>query len=241
MTNAQIDHAKALSALMRSLKAKYAPEGELPQRSALEEMIYSFLLWEAPIAKADAAYRRMMNHVVDVNELRVCRPPEIIAVIGKTYPLAEERALRLKASLHEVYLREFAVSLDKCASLSKRDARKYLDTLEGMPPFVAARIVLLRLGGHAIPVDNNLLIRLIAKGVVEPEYDCARAEGVLERHVKADDAINAHLTLLNWADDPATEPKKVKPARKSEEAPEPPAPAKPTVKSPPAKRAKAKA
>ncbi|MBL8745706.1 MAG: hypothetical protein JNK58_05030 [Phycisphaerae bacterium] len=240
MTTASVDHAKALNALLRSLKSKYAPEGELPQRTPLEEMIYSYLLWEAPIAKADAAYRRLMNHVVDVNELRVCRPPEIIASIGKTYPLAEERAMRLKASLHEIYLREFAVSLDKCASLSKRDARRYLDTLEGMPPFVAARVVLLRLGGHAIPVDNNLLIRLIAKGVVEPDYDCSRAEGVLERHVKADDGIQVHLTLLNWADDPATEPKKQKVTRKTEEPADPPA-AKPTVKSGTTKRVKAKA
>ncbi len=240
MTTATIDHARALNALLRSLKSKYAPEGELPQRTPLEELIYSFLLWEAPIAKADAAFRRLMNHVVDVNELRVCRPPEIISIIGKTYPLAEERAMRLKASLHEVYLREFAVTLDKCAALSKRDARKYLDTLEGMPPFVSARVILLRLGGHAIPVDNNLLDRLVARGVVEPDYDCARAEGVLERHVKADDGIQVHLTLLNWADDPATAPKKPKPSRKADEAPEPTTP-KPTVKSSGAKRVKARA
>ncbi len=243
MTTASIDHARALNALLRSLKSKYAPEGELSTRTPLEEMIYSFLLWEAPIAKADAAYRRLMNHVIDVNELRVCRPPEIIASIGKTYPLAEERAMRLKASLHEVYLREFAVSLDKCAALSKRDARRYLDTLEGMPPFVSARVVLLRLGGHAIPVDDNLLCRLVSKGVVEPDYDCARAEGVLERHVKADDGIQVHLTLLNWADDPATEPKQAKPpkpSRKADDAPEPP-PAKPTIKSSAPKRVKAKA
>ena len=240
MTTATIDHARALNALLRSLKAKYAPDAELAERTPLEELIYSFLLWEAPIAKADAAFKRLMNNVVDVNELRVCRPPEIISIIGKTYPLAEERAMRLKASLHEIYLREFAVTLDKCAALSKRDARKYLDTLDGMPPFVSARVVLLRLGGHAIPVDENLLARLVAKGVVEPDYDCARAEGVLERHVKADDAINVHLTLLNWADDPATEPKKPKPSRKASESSIPPSP-KPTVKSAAPKRVKARA
>lgn len=158
--------------------------------------------------KADAAFKRLMHHVVDLNELRVCRPPELVSVLGKTYPLAEERAMRLKASLQEIYQREFAVSLDKCASLSKRDARRYLDTLEGMPPFVAARVVLMRLGGHAIPVDEKLLIRLVAKEVVEPDYDCARAEGVLERHIKADHAIQIHLTLQAWADDPDTAPRK---------------------------------
>ncbi len=238
MTTATIDHARALNGLLRSMKSKYEPKEDLVERTPLEELIYSFLLWNAPIGKADAAYRRLMHHVVDINELRVCRPPEIIGVVGKTYPLAEERAMRLKASLQEVYIREFAVSLDRCASLSKRDARNYLDTLEGMPPFVAARVVLLRLGGHAIPVDDNLLCRLVAKEVVEPDYDCARAEGVLDRHVKADDAVRVHLTLLNWADDPATEPKKPKPGKREDE---------PTERSPKpreratAGRAKAKA
>lgn len=240
MTTASIDHAKALNALVRSIKGKYAPEEELPDRAPLEELIYSFLLWEAPASKADAAYRRLTHHIVDLNELRVCRPPEIISVLGKSYPLVEERAMRLKASLHEIYLREFAVTLDKCAALSKRDSRKYLDTLDGMPPFVAARVVLLRLGGHAIPVDDKLLGRLVAKGVVEPDYDCAKAEGVLERHVKADDAIAVHRTLQAWADDPDTEPKKVKPARK-DEAPEPAPQKKPTVKASGAKPAKARA
>jgi endonuclease III len=240
VTTALIDHAKALNSLVRALKGKYAPEDDLPDRSPLEEFVYSYLLWEAPASKADAAYRRLTHHIVDLNELRVCRPPEIISVLGKSYPLVEERAMRLKASLQEVYLREFAVNLDKCAALSKRDARRYLDTLDGMPPFVAARVVLLRLGGHAIPVDDKLLCRLVARGVVEPDYDCSKAEGVLERHVKADDAIVIHRTLQAWSDDPDTEPKKPKPLRKDE--PEEPAAAKKTpVKAPSAKPAKARA
>jgi endonuclease III len=244
VSTAGIDHARALNALVRSLKSRYLPDAPPPERTALEELVYAYLLWEAPTQKADAAYKRLMHHVVDVNELRVCRPAEIAAVVGKTYPLAEERSMRLKASLHELYLREFAVSLDKCASLSKRDARKYLDTLDGMPPFVSARVMLLRLGGHAIPVDDKLLGRLVARGVVEPDYDCARAEGVLERHVKAEDAVRVHLTLQNWSDDPDTEPRKPRPARKPEPTPTPPDPpltVKKPTKSPAGKAARARA
>lgn len=203
-----IDHAKSLRSLVRTLKGSYEADASLAERSALEELVYAFLLWEAPSVKADAAYKRLVHQMVDMNELRVCRWSEVASIIGKTYPLVEERSQRLKASLHELYLREYAVTLDKCAALSKRDARKYLDTLEGMTPFVAARVVLTRLGGHAIPVDERLLGRLVAEEVVEPDFDCAKAEGVLERNIKADDALEMHLLLQAWCDDPASEPKK---------------------------------
>lgn len=207
-----IDHGRALGALLRRLKSKYRPSPPT-ERSPLEELVYSFLLFDAPSNKADAAYRRLMHHVVDVNELRVCRPDEVSSVLGKLYPLAEERAQRLQATLHEVFLREFAVSLDRCAGLNKREARAYLDTLDGMHPFVSARVMLLSLGGHAVPVDQRLLDRLIAGGIVEADYDCQRVGGVLERHVKADEARQAHLLLLAWCDDPASEPAKVRSVR----------------------------
>lgn len=231
-----IDHGKALNAVLRKIKGQYEVI-ELPERSPLEEFIYSFLLWEASAQRADPAFKRLMNHVVDLNELRVCRPSEITAVLGKTYPLVDERAQRLKAALHEIYLREFAVSLDKCVSMNKRDARKYLETLEGMPPYVAARVVLTRLDGHAIPVDDSLLSRLVEAEALEPGLDPARAEGILERHIKAEDALKTHLLLQAWSDDPETEPKKPRVKREIEEKPAPAPALKKTVKKP----AKAKA
>ncbi|MDX2115499.1 MAG: hypothetical protein SFZ24_07745 [Planctomycetota bacterium] len=210
------DHAKNLNSLLRSIKSAYETP-EIPERSVLDELVYSFLLWEAPTAKADAAYKRLSHHVVDHNELRVCRPAELAAVIGKTYPLAEERAQRLKATLQEIYIREYAVTLEKCSAMNKRDARRYLETLDGMPPFAAARVVLVRLGGHTVPVDEKLLVRLIDHEIVEPADDCAKASAVLERHVKADDALKIHLLLQAWAEDPSTEPRK--PRKKAEESP----------------------
>lgn len=212
------DHAKALQSLLKSIKSKYQTP-EIPERDALDEMIYSFLLWEATSAKADAAFKRILSSVVDHNELRVCKPQEMVAMIGKTYPRAEERAQRLKASLHELFLREFAVSLEKCAALPKRDARRYLDTLEGMLPYVSARVVLVRLGGHAVPVDDKLLSRLIDEEVMESGTDAVKAEGILDRHVKADDALRTHLLLQAWCDDPSSEPKKASKPKKAESKP----------------------
>lgn len=207
-----IDHGRALGSLLRRLRSKYRAEAPV-ERPPLEEMIYSFLLFDAPTNKADAAYRRLMHHVVDVNELRVSRPEEVAGVLGKLYPLAEERAQRLRASLHEIFQREFSVSLERCSGMSKREARTYLESLDGMHPFVSARVLLMSLGGHAAPVDQRLLDRLIAVGVVEAGYDCERAGGVLERHIKAEESRQAHMLLLAWCDDPASEPSRARAVR----------------------------
>lgn len=199
------DHAKNLGGLLRSLKTAYDVEPP-PERGAIDELVLSFLMWEATAAKAEAALKRVHSGVVDFNELRVCKAPEIVGMLGKQYPRVEERAQRLRAALNEIYLREFAVSLDACAALSKRDARRYIETLEGVPAYVAARVVLLRLGGHALPVDERLLGRLIESNVVEPGDDVAKASGILERHVKAGEGVFAHQLLQAWSDDASAEP-----------------------------------
>lgn len=203
----QIDHAKSLNTLLKSLKSKYEP-APMGDRSPLEEFVYSFLLWESTGNKADLAYKRLVNAMVDFNELRVCRPPEIVALLGKNYPRAEERAQRLRAALHHIYLREFAVTLDPCAALNKREARKYLDTLEAAPTFVGARVFLLRMGGHAIPVDDRMNDKLIEAGVGEPETDAGRTGAIIERLVKAEDASKVYPLLQSWAEDAATDVKK---------------------------------
>ncbi len=199
------EHGKKLATLVRSLRSKYQVEPP-PERDAVEELVLSFLIWEATEAKADAAMRRMCAAVVDFNELRAARPEDIAGWLGKQYPRVDERARRLKASLNEIFIREFAVTLDSCAALNKRDARKYLETLEGMPPYVAARVLLLRMGGHAMPVDGKLLDRLIDMEVVDPGDDEVKAAGILERHVKADDALETHQLLQAWSDDSDWQP-----------------------------------
>lgn len=202
MTSAAASHAKHLTSLLKSLRGAYE-QPEPPERGLVDELVYSLLLWEANTTKADAAFKRIQSAVVDYNELRVCKPAEIEGLLGKTYPRVEERAQRLKATLTDIYLREHAVSLDAAAAMSKRDGRKYIETLDGMPHYAASRVVLLRMGGHALPVDGQLLALLKTAEVVEPEDDEVKAAGILERHIKAGEGVEAHLLFQAWSDDPS--------------------------------------
>lgn len=205
-------HADKLHALLRRLRTRYgaqiaraeavSPGAPAPgEADPLLELVNAFLLWECNRQKAELAMKRIASAVVDVNELRVCFPDEIVSILGARYPRVEERAMRLRASLNDIYIREHAVTLSKLRAASKRDAWKYLSTLDGMPQFVAARVLLMALGGHAAPVDERLLARLIAEGVAEPDATIEQAAGILERAIKAGDSVESHQLLLAWAED----------------------------------------
>jgi len=195
------DHAKVLKTLMSKLR-RAVTVTELPQRPPLEQLIHAFLCWETSRNQADRVFPKLLNDMVDINELRVSDPEEMLEAIGADYALAEDRALRIKRVLNAIYRKEYAVDLAHLESMAKRDARAYLDALDGMVPFVSAAIVLLTLGGHAIPVDQQLVDRLKGDGVVDAEADIAEVQAFLEHQIRSDEALDAHLLLRAYVERP---------------------------------------
>ncbi|MEL7474559.1 MAG: hypothetical protein AAGK04_14680, partial [Planctomycetota bacterium] len=138
------DPAKKLATLLKSLKSKHGvvEPGELPDRPddadpLLHQLVYSFLLWETTANQALAAHKRLLSAVVDYNELRICLADDIVEILGDRLALARDRAVRLRATLNEIYDREHALSLAHLVGAGKRDARQYIETLEGCPRFVS--------------------------------------------------------------------------------------------------------
>jgi hypothetical protein len=236
------DPSRKLAALLKKLRGTYGEScadaaGEGRPESAdplLWHLVYSFLCWEATPAKAAPANRRLHGAVVDYNEMRVCLPDELAAIIGDRYPRAQERVTRLRSTLNELYRREHAVTLAPAAAMGKREARLYLESLEGMPPYVAARLILLSMCGHAFPLDERLHGVLIEEDAVPPELSATDASGWLERHFRAGEAEPAYLLLEAWTNDrpaPRSAPRKtpVKPEEPADAARRPAKPAKPTA------------
>ncbi len=194
------DAADLLQKRLQRLERDY-PDVEEPQRSDIDELIFSFLLYDNLAAKAESALRKLREGTVDDNDLRVTLTADLVKVIGERFPKAAERIERIRAALNEIYMREYEVSLEPAKEKSKRDARMYLESLEGMLPFVAARVLLLRFGGHAIPLDDQLLGLLIDEGLFEPDTDLLVAQSFLERNIKAADAVPTYLRLQAWAEE----------------------------------------
>lgn len=214
------DQAAAFQQVIDYLASAYEPAVTPTDFEPVRQLVYSFLLWECTTSRADNAFKRIEETYVDMNDLRVSRTEEVMAVLGKTYPNADERVARVKATLRDIYLREHAVSLASVAGGGKREARKYIDSLEGIHPFVAARVYLLSMESHALPMEDRLLTKLINAQVVEPETPLDKAAGSLERQVKATDGLSTYLLLQAWSEDNSSDgsdlvAKTAKPKKKS--------------------------
>lgn len=198
------DVAAAIAGLVEP-KLKDAPSSVpdvLPdQGDPMAVLVQSVLMWNATTEKAATAYEKIRRSFLDWNDLRVSMAEEVAAVIGPRYPEVEERCRRLRAILRNLYLREHEMSFKSAEAAGKRSIRKYLESIQGMVPYVSERTLLVAFGGHAMPVDEPLRLRLVEAGIVEPDDDDAAASAVLQRHVKATDALRTHLALQAWIDE----------------------------------------
>lgn len=193
--------AASLKKLNVLLKKISSPAREAPSKGdPLATLVMSFLMWESTTEKAVAAYKRIMERVVDFNDLRVCMPHETVDLIGARYPRALDRCQRLRAVLRNVYLREHSVTLSRLASSSKRDAKRYIETLEGMVPYVSARMLLLEYDTHCIPVDDQLRTQLIEAEIVDASVEVPELAVWLTNHIKQSDGVQAHLAFQSWVE-----------------------------------------
>lgn len=211
------DPAKLLQALLKKLTNRYGEQQPEPLTAGLDEgvdpllnlFVYSFLLWDASTGQARAALKRIRETFVDYNELRIAFADEIAAAFGERYPRGYERALRLRSSLHDIFRREHSLSLHSLNELSKREARAYLDSIDGTPAYVSARVLLLGLGGHAIPVDQRIADLLAAEAVLSDDVtDADSAASWLERQIRAGEATPIALVLQAWSDDQGAAPRR---------------------------------
>ncbi|MHC4990020.1 MAG: hypothetical protein ACYTGC_03475 [Planctomycetota bacterium] len=191
--------AKNLRGLLKKIGKTETPD--LPDMAdPIAVLMLSFLLWESTTEKALTAYRRLRESIVDFNDLRVSMPRETVEVIGERYPRASERAQRLRAVLRDIYMREHEVTLDRATGLAKREARKYVESLEGMVPYVSARTLLMCFDTHAIPVDEQLRNELAKIGVADKETDTSELASWLSRQIKASNAQESHFALQQWVE-----------------------------------------
>ena len=190
---------KDIEAFFKALTKAHKP-GEVEEpMNPINELIYSFLLWNTTTTKANVAFRKITSEFSDLNEFRVTQAEDIADLLGVQYPHLEERVARLLAGLKDVYNREHEVNLKSLTTLNKREAKAYLDSLEGIPQYVVNRTFLLGLGGHAFPLDDRLLKFLTAENAIAEDETIDTGASWLERQIRSGDAAPAFIAIEKWA------------------------------------------
>jgi len=151
-------------------------------------MILGILSRDVPESKAREAFDRLRAAVVDFNELRVIPPIELAEMLGD-YPDARLKCEDISRSLNKVFALTHAVSLDHLAEMPRKEARAFLENVDGLEAYTRARVQLLGLGQHAIPLDEAMWAYARQEEIVDRRCPLEEAQAFLERHVGEDEAL----------------------------------------------------
>ncbi len=165
----------------------------------LEQLILAVLSEETSPNNARKALNHLLEMMVDVNEVRVSAPREIANAIDFCIPNSHTCAARLAKVLNAVFDSENAVKLDSLPSMGKRDAKRWLEELQGIEPYHVASVMLWSLGGHAIPVNAKLFAALRKEKLVDPDASVAEVQSFLERHIPPAEAKAFCLTMADFS------------------------------------------
>jgi endonuclease III len=193
------EYAKRFKSFFSKLK-RSADAGEhrepLP---IIEEFIVAILARETTESQAVAAYKRLIENVVDLNELRVTTPREMADFIGASFPECAEKSDEIASVLSDIVAREGRLDLAVLKQKKVREAREYLETLGGASPFAAAWVLSRCLGGHAVPVDQALIRALKADALVSADAELPEIQAFLERVIASADARRYPALLREYA------------------------------------------
>lgn len=193
------EYARKIKRLYGQLRRRYGKPELTDSTDPLEQLVLGILARGVSEARALAAYRRLREAMVDYNELRVTPWVELSEILRPELPDADRKARDLSDALNAIYDRYSTVDLSALRDKPVREAREYLRSLPGVDEYAAARVVLMALGGHAVPIDETALAVLRKEQMISPDADLAEAQAFLERHIQASEAAAFSWLIHRYA------------------------------------------
>ncbi|MCK4340394.1 MAG: hypothetical protein KAY37_01560 [Phycisphaerae bacterium] len=190
--------AKRLKLFFSSLRSKLGKVGHPPLSDPITQMALGILSRDTPEAKACEGLDRLRGVVVDYNELRVIPPIELAEILAD-FPDARLKCEDISRALNAVFALEHTVSLERLAELPKKETLAYLEELDGLEAYTVARLRLLGLRQHAIPLDEAMWALARREQIVHPRCPLREAQQFLERQIAEEDALEFVALLKRHA------------------------------------------
>ncbi len=190
--------AKRLKLLFSSLRSQLGKVNPPAVSDPVSQMLLGILSRDTPENKASEALDRLRAMVVDYNELRVIPPIELADVL-EDFADVRLKSEDISRALNAVFAREHSVTLDHVAAMSNRDALAYLQGIDGVEPYTIARIRLLGLQQHGIPLDEAMWAFARQSEIVNPTCPLLEAQQFLERQIAREDALEFVALLREQA------------------------------------------
>jgi endonuclease-3 len=172
--------------------------GELlpPRRSdALEELVLTVLSQHTSDLNAERSFASLRAAFPTWEDV-VAASPERIADAIRSGGLADTKAPRIQAILHEIHRRRGSFDVSFLRDLPDDDARRELMSLPGVGPKTAAVVLSFSLGRDAMPVDTHVHRVTRRLGWIPPTTSAERADRILHELVPEGVRTELHVALI---------------------------------------------
>jgi hypothetical protein len=183
------------------LRSNVGQVSQPPAGEPITQLILGVFSRDTPESRARDVLDRLRKLVVDYNELRVMSPREMAEHLGD-YPDVWTKCEDVSRALNKCFATQHAITLDHLRERPKKDIREFLDGLDGLDPYSRARIRLLGLQNHAMPLDEAMWAYARKTRIVDAKCSLETAQTFLERHIAEKDALEVYVLLKKqaWSD-----------------------------------------
>lgn len=178
------------------------PAAEYPKElTVLDHLLLGVLQEEAALEPALNAYRQLRTVFLDLNELRVSHPNELVDYLSEV-PDSEVKARRILQILRFVFETTYTFDLESMRRKPLKQAQKQLSKINGATDYSVAAAVQRALGGHSIPIDNAMVAFLGSIELAEEGETVAQLRGTLEHLIPKAKGVAFSLGVSEIAHNP---------------------------------------
>jgi endonuclease III len=201
------EYTRQIRKLYRALKQQHPKIESLTYDEPAEAVVYAILSENMGEAAAQSASKRFTSYFVDLNDLRVSRPEEVMEILGQDTPVTRDIVATLARVLLAIFNQYNTVSLQALKKIGKRPAKQVLEKLDGTSHFVVNYCMLTSLQAHAIPLTTNMIEYLRSNELVDAGADQQEIEGFLTRQISAKNAYEFYALLRRESESRKAKPK----------------------------------
>lgn len=194
------EYSNKVKKLYASLKRDNAKVQKITYDDPVEAIVFGVVSEYMSLSETKSVVRKLLNHFVDYNDLRVGRSEEIIYVLGDKQQRVVDMSEALKDSLYAVFNKYGRMSLAELKDMTKKAGRQELISLGAISPFVVNYVVLTALGGHAMPVTKKMAEYLKADELVDSGAEDEDIARFLERQISASEAYSFYELIRRQSD-----------------------------------------
>ena len=195
------DYSKRIQKLHRTLARKNAKVETTGEENVTDTIVYAIVSSELNEKPATAAFKRLVDHFVDWNDLRVSRSEEILDILHKDTRATREIASTLVKVLNGIFDQYHTVSLESLKKTGKRPARQALEKIDGISRFAVDYCMLTSLKGHAVPLTKKMIEYLKANNLVDSDADEQQIGGFLAKQIPARNGYEFYTLLRHESEE----------------------------------------